>query len=258
MNKLLAERDFSGQEICHVLLNCELQEGTRVVRAVDCRPYEQQGRPLRLQGDHDDDAEVVGIYEKYLSRPSLHEELTYLDFLANWNTSKRDGRKWAQLMLAYPHRDPNELRKINGVEFNSYASTAEFCYANHQHPDDYYGTPNAEERRPDADEFEEEFHEPNLLEEDWLELARQLPDCPPSQEMVDLLGIVQGDYWRQRIAQNPLHMDVEDLPLEVRDTLNLEQRIVYDTFVGYFQCGSEEQILLYVDGGGGIEEATGR
>lgn len=24
VNKLLAERDFSGQEICHVLLNCEL------------------------------------------------------------------------------------------------------------------------------------------------------------------------------------------------------------------------------------------
>ncbi|KJZ74108.1 hypothetical protein HIM_06354 [Hirsutella minnesotensis 3608] len=304
MNKLLAERDFSGQEICHVLLNCELQEGTRVVRAVDCRPYEQQGRPLRLQGDHDDDAEVVGIYEKYLSRPSLHEELTYLDFLANWNTSKRDGRKWARwsrqakprvlyyfpryksnpqhhqyndfcrvkLMLAHPHRDPNELRKINGVEFDSYASAAEFCYANHQHPDDYYGTPNAEERRPDPDEFEEEFHEPDLLEEDWIELARQLPDCPPSQEMVDLLGrrdvdiqydwtphvgryadpeIVQGDYWCQRIAQNPLHMDVEDLPLEARDTLNPEQRIVYDTFVGHFQCGSEEQILLHVDGGGG-------
>ncbi|KAI8409290.1 hypothetical protein FOFC_09126, partial [Fusarium oxysporum] len=303
MNKLLTERDFSGQEICHVLLNCELQEGTRVIRAVDCRPYEQQGRSLRLQGDHDD-AEVVGIYEKYLSRPPLHEELTYLDFLANWNTSNRDGRKWTRwsrqakprvlyyfpryksnpqhhqydgfcrvkLMLAHPHRDPNELRKINGVEYNSYASAAEFCYGNHRHPDDYYGTPNAEERRPDPDEFEEEFHEPDLLEEDWLELARQLPDCPPSQEAIDLLGrrdidiqydwtphvgryadpgIVQGDYWRQRIEQNRLYMDVEDMSLEVRDTLNSEQRIVYDTFIGHFQCGSEEQILLHVDGGGG-------
>ncbi|KAM4061719.1 PIF1-like helicase [Hirsutella rhossiliensis] len=225
MNKLLAERDFSGQEICHVLLNCELQE-------------------------------------------------------ANWNTSKRDGRKWTRwsrqakprLMLAHPHCDPVELRKINGVEYDSYASAAEFCFANHQHPDDYYGTPNAEDRRPDPDEFEEEFHEPDLLEEDWLELARQLPDCPPSQEMVDLLGrrdidiqydwtphvgryadpgIVQGDYWRQRIAQNPLYMDVEDLPSEARDTLNAEQRIVYDTIVGHFQCESEEQILLHVDGGGG-------
>ncbi|OAQ61323.1 ATP-dependent DNA helicase PIF1 [Purpureocillium lilacinum] len=179
-------------------------------------------------------------------------------------------------MLAHPHRDPNEPRKINGVEYDSYASAAEFCFANHQHPDDYHGTPNAEDRRPDPDEFEEEFHEPDLLEEDWLELARQLPDCPPSQEAVDLLGrrdidiqydwtphvgryadpgTVQGDYWRQCIAQNRLHMDVEILPLEVRDTLNPEQRIVYDTFVGHFQCGSEEQILLYVDGGGGTGES---
>ncbi|KAI8411149.1 hypothetical protein FOFC_07743 [Fusarium oxysporum] len=278
MNKLLTERDFSGQEICHVLLNCELQEGTRVIRAVDCRPYEQQGRSLRLQGDHDD-AEVVGIYEKYLSRPPLHEELTYLDFLANWNTSKRDGRKWTRwsrqakprvlyyfpryksnhqhhqyddfcrvkLMLAHPHRDPNELRKINGVEYNS----------------------NVDQIRMSS---RKNFHEPDLLEEDWLELARQLPDCPPSQEAIDLLGrrdidiqydwtphvgryadpgIVQGDYWRQRIEQNRLYMDVEDMPLEVRDALNPEQRIVYDTFIGHFQCGSEEQILLHVDGGGG-------
>ncbi|RKK21297.1 hypothetical protein BFJ66_g17640, partial [Fusarium oxysporum f. sp. cepae] len=226
-------------------------------------------------------------------------ELTYLDFLANWNTSKRDGTKWTRwgrqakprvlyyfpryssnrqhdqyddfcrvkLMLAHPHRDPNQLRKVNGVEYASYALAAEFCYGNHQHPDDYYGTPNTDERRPDPDQFEREFHEPDLVEEDWLELARQLPDCPPSQEAIDLLGrrdidiqydwtphvgryadpgIVQGDYWRQRIEQDRLDMDVEDLPLEVRDTLNPEQRIVYDTFVGHFQCGSEEQILLHV------------
>ncbi|RKK08103.1 hypothetical protein BFJ66_g18472, partial [Fusarium oxysporum f. sp. cepae] len=91
-------------------------------------------------------------------------------------------------MLAHSHRDPSELRKIDGIKYDSYASAAEVCYANHQHPDDYYGTPDAEERRPDPDEFEEEFHEPELLEEDWLELARQLPDCPPSQEAIDLLG----------------------------------------------------------------------
>lgn len=91
-------------------------------------------------------------------------------------------------MLAHPHCDPNELRKINGVEYDSYASAAEFCYRNHRHPDDYYGAPNAEERRLDLNEFKEEFHEPDLLEEDWLELARQLPDCPPRQEVIDLLG----------------------------------------------------------------------
>uniref|UniRef100_A0A0D2YD47 ATP-dependent DNA helicase n=1 Tax=Fusarium oxysporum (strain Fo5176) TaxID=660025 RepID=A0A0D2YD47_FUSOF len=149
-----------------------------------------------------------------------------------------------------------------------------------KYADDYYGTPDAEERRPDPDEFEEEFHEPELLEEDWLELARQLPDCPPSQEVIKSTinnittfwstlgythpivftphvgryadpGIVQGDYWRHFIEQHRLYMDVEDLPLDVRDTLNPEQRVVYDSFIGHFQSGSEEQILLHVDGGGG-------
>ena len=44
------------------------------------------------------------------------------------------------------------------------------------------------EHGPGPDEFEEEYHEPDLVEEDWLELARQLPDCPLSQEAIDLLG----------------------------------------------------------------------
>ncbi|KAJ6436102.1 ATP-dependent DNA helicase PIF1 [Purpureocillium lavendulum] len=251
MNKLLAERDFSGQEICHILLNCELQEGTRVNTSKrDGRKWTRWSRQAKPR--------VLYYFPRYKSN---RQHPQYDDFCR------------VKLMLAHPHRDPNELRKINGVEYRSHASAAEFCYANHQHPDDYYGTANSEERRrPDPDEFEDEFHEPDLLEEDWLELARQLPDYPPSQEAVDLLGrrdidvqydwtphvgryadrgIVQGDYWRRLIAQNRLHMDIEDLPFEVRDTLNPEQRIVYDTFVGHFQCGSEEQILLHVDGGGG-------
>ncbi|KAH7248218.1 hypothetical protein B0J15DRAFT_551159 [Fusarium solani] len=88
-------------------------------------------------------------FPRYKSNPQHHQ---YDDFCR------------VKLMLAHPHRDPNELRKIDGVEYDSYASAAEFCYGNHRHPDDYYGTPNAEERRPDPDEFEEEFHEPDLLE----------------------------------------------------------------------------------------------
>lgn len=69
-------------------------------------------------------------------------------------------------MLAHPHRDPHELRKIGGIEHDSYRSAAEFCYANHRHPSDHSGTSDAEENRPDPDEFEDEHHQPSLLEED--------------------------------------------------------------------------------------------
>ncbi|KAH7230301.1 hypothetical protein B0J15DRAFT_473109 [Fusarium solani] len=41
MNKLIAERDYSAQEISHLLLNIPLQEGPRMVVTVDCRPLER-------------------------------------------------------------------------------------------------------------------------------------------------------------------------------------------------------------------------
>ncbi|KAF4946590.1 hypothetical protein FSARC_14163 [Fusarium sarcochroum] len=41
MNGLLSERDWSAQEIHHLLLNLDLQEGTRIVRSVDCRHPDQ-------------------------------------------------------------------------------------------------------------------------------------------------------------------------------------------------------------------------
>ncbi|KAG6978200.1 hypothetical protein FocnCong_v021394 [Fusarium oxysporum f. sp. conglutinans] len=252
MNKLLAERDFSGQEICHVLLNCELQEGTRVVRAVDCRPYEQQGRSLRLQGDHDD-AEVVGIYDKYLSRPPLHEELTYLDFLANWNTSKRDGDKVdtlgrqakprvlyyfpryssnrqhdqydnfcrVKLMLAHPHRDPNQLRKVNGVEYasthlppNSVTGTTSTLMITTAHP-----TPmNVDQIRISSSG---NFTNLTLWRRTGLSLPVSFPTAtkPRGNRSSWQTGyrhpirldtprrplrrprIVQGDYWRQRMSR---------------------------------------------------------
>jgi hypothetical protein len=41
------------------------------------------------------------------------------------------------------------------------------------------------------------------------------------------------------------------MPLEARDSLNPEQRIVYDTFIGHFQRNIHTQILLHLDGSGG-------
>ena len=38
MNKISSERDWSAMECSHLLLNLPLQQGTRVVRSIDCRP----------------------------------------------------------------------------------------------------------------------------------------------------------------------------------------------------------------------------
>ena len=68
MNKLIGERDYSAQEICHILLGLPLQEDSRVVQSVDCRPRERHARPIDITADGDIQ-ESQTAYEKYLRRP---------------------------------------------------------------------------------------------------------------------------------------------------------------------------------------------
>ena len=66
MNKLISERDYSAQEIAHLLLNIPLQEGTRVVIPVDCRPLDLQSRLIRL--NKTEMSNLINRYQKYLGR----------------------------------------------------------------------------------------------------------------------------------------------------------------------------------------------
>ncbi|XP_044720092.1 PIF1-like helicase domain-containing protein [Hirsutella rhossiliensis] len=50
---------------------------------------------------------------------------------------------------------------------------------------------------------------------------------------------------------HPMANDVEVLGPHWRNTLNPQQRLVYDTFMGHFQAKNPTQILVHVDGGGG-------
>ncbi|KAJ3506470.1 hypothetical protein NM208_g16071 [Fusarium decemcellulare] len=140
------------------------------------------------------------------------------------------------------------------------------------HADDHYGEPDTDELTAEEDEFELEIHEEPIAEEDWHELARMLPDRPLEEEDIDILGrrdidinydwtphvgryandgILNSDYWKQRKAENTLDLDVDNQPLEARDSLNPEQRIVYDTVMGHFLTQDPSQLLVHVDGGGG-------
>ncbi|EAQ84302.1 hypothetical protein CHGG_10706 [Chaetomium globosum CBS 148.51] len=61
-----------------------------------------------------------------------------------------------------------------------------------------------------------------------------------------------GKYWDLLKVKHPsMAGDVEHIPLKARDTLNREQRIVYDTIMGHLERDSVPPILLHVDGGGG-------
>ena len=297
MNKLIAERDYSAQEISHLLLNIPLQEGTRMVVYVDCRPLEQHARSYRVD---EDVSEAVGSYRKYLQRNDQHESITYLEYLQSYNL-KRWRRLGAnakkrvlsyfpryrsaeaspqfhdfcrvKLMMAHPHRSPEELLAVDGQRFESFAAAYQCCRQRHHfHEDDHYGEVGANELQAEDDEFEREEHEEPVVEEDWHELARMLPDHPLEEDDIDVLGrrdvdvnydwtphvgrytddgILHGDFWKQHKAENPLHLDVDHQPLEARDSLNPEQRLVYDTVMGHFLTQACSQLLLHVDGGGG-------
>ena len=213
MNKLIAERDYSAQEISHLLLNIPLQEGTRMVVVVDCRPLELHGRSYRVD---EDVIETVGSYRKYLERNDQHEDVTYLEYLHSYNlkTWRRlaaNAKKRVlsyfpryksieaspqfndfcrvKLMMVHPHRSPRELLVMDGQRFDSFAAAYKFCrQLHHTHADDHYGDPDAKELRAEDDEFEPEVHEEPVTEEDWHELARMLPDRPLEEEDIDTLG----------------------------------------------------------------------
>ncbi|KAM4055502.1 PIF1-like helicase [Hirsutella rhossiliensis] len=283
LNQLVAERDYSKQEVSHLLLGLPLQEGSRICLYVDCRP---------------------NVYEKYGQRPEALKDLTYVSFLKHWNFRSRDPSAWKQwrpgnvngrprvlvyfpryqaapegqqwpdycrvkLTLNHPHRRLDELLTFDGQAFSSHVQAFSYCWQHHNHGDDHYGQPKEARLQPQDDQYEalpvgEEFDD-----EDWIRLAALLPDHPLTQEVLDLLGRrdidvnydwtrhvgtypeLRDGYWKDLIASHPMANDVEVLGPQWRNTLNPQQRLVYDTFMGHFQARNPTQILLHVDGGGG-------
>jgi Helitron helicase-like domain at N-terminus/Domain of unknown function (DUF6570)/PIF1-like helicase/DNA helicase Pif1, 2B domain len=303
MNKLVAERDYSAQEVCHILLGLPLQEHSRVVRLVDCRPLTKQKRSLHFDSDARDDASTrKPVYKKYLERnislPGLRD-LSYFEFLAFWNFTAKDQRQWhiykaparvlnyyprykatrdssqytdycrVKLMLHHPHSKEKELFSVDGAVFLDHISAYECCLQSHHHKDDWY----SDLPPPEPEAFLEA--DPNFSQglqiEDWQELARMLPNRAPTQDPYELLGrrdidvnydwsghvgrydhpsFASGTYWREIVAtvSAPEHVS---MPLEMRDVLNTEQRVAYETIIAHAQNQCSEQLLLHIDGGGG-------
>ncbi|XP_044716381.1 PIF1-like helicase domain-containing protein [Hirsutella rhossiliensis] len=159
-------------------------------------PVEHHARSYRVD---DDVNETVGSYQKYLERNGQHERVTYLEYLQSYNL-----KTWRILSVRI------------------FAAAYQYCrQQHHSHEDDHYGEPGAKELRAEDDQFELEEHVDPVVEEDWHELARMLPDHPLGEEDIDILG----------------RRDLD--------------RLVYDTVMDHFLTQHASQLLLHVDGGGG-------
>jgi ATP-dependent DNA helicase PIF1 len=136
MNKLVGERDYSAQEVCHMLLDLPLYHSSRDVITVDLRPDSKQ--PHFVQLEQDGTRRKKSRMEHYLSRSSELMDVNYLTFLKSHGEgppySKRRGRDRVlnffpryrpdqvedygrvKLMLHYPfHQSVDELKYIRGI-----------------------------------------------------------------------------------------------------------------------------------------------
>ncbi|KJZ69477.1 hypothetical protein HIM_11139 [Hirsutella minnesotensis 3608] len=215
LNQLVAERDYSKQEVSHLLLGLPLQEGSRTCLYVDCRHPDRHSRSLRIDGDEVDEA--PNAYEKYCRRPEALEDLTY-------HHSHGDDH----------YGRPKEARL--------------------QPQEDHYEALPVEEEFDDEDWIRLAALLPDKpLTQQGLDLLGRR-DIDVNYDWTRHVGTYpefRDSYWKDLIASHPIANDVEELGPHWRDQLNPEQRLVYDTFMGHFQAQNPTQILLHVDGGGG-------
>ncbi|KAF5711868.1 ATP-dependent DNA helicase PIF1 [Fusarium mundagurra] len=231
MNRLIAERDWSAQEIQHLLLNLDLTQGTRVVITVDCRHPRDHWRADFIASEGEQAIRPTkDVYQKYLDRPQRLQDSSYFHFLTKVDYCKQP-QQWrvfptasdrilnyfprydqynedfarVKLMLHHPHSRFEELLTIEYTTFETYLEAYQHCRLVHQnaHPHDYYSSPQLileEEFEEDPDD-EDEVPEPS-----WEALGAGLPQDEPHVEEVPMLGNRPIDLtydWSDNIGKFP-------------------------------------------------------
>ena len=186
LNKLIGERDWSAQEVSHILLQLPVQESFRSVVTLNCRleqvqdnlivledgDIKAQRSPTRRYQDQNGDAPLAfGLRSATL--------LGWLQFW-DWRTFKTRARApsrvinyWprypagpgspkyedfcrVKLMLHHPFEHFDELLSVDGVAYLSYKDAFADCCRHHSHPEDYYVDPE-----PDEDDLPDDDDDPD-------------------------------------------------------------------------------------------------
>ena len=163
-NSLIAERDWSAQEVCHLLLDLPLQNSSREAVAIDCRHPDEQPQTYHLP-EEDADAEPIRAarskLHKYETRADDAESVSYITFLRcyYWHNSRRRGGRGAKprvlsfypiykphvsmedysrvkLMLHHPFRHIRQLFEVDGTVYGSFAEAYQYCSMAHSHEPD--------------------------------------------------------------------------------------------------------------------------
>jgi ATP-dependent DNA helicase PIF1 len=109
LNKLIRERDWSAQEVSHILLQLPVQQSSRALVHLDCRPEEAQSNLIVLEsGDITAQRSVLQKYQDRLTntanRNASLPNLTLFDCLLHWDwlTWKIRPRAPSRVVNYYP------------------------------------------------------------------------------------------------------------------------------------------------------------
>ena len=202
-NKLIGERDWSAQEVCHVLLDLPSQDATRQVTTLDCRPEEVQNDAITVEGEsvttrrsalqryQDRMADqvnpallAVSLFEwlrewnwiLWTKRPRAPERVInyYPRYSSDPSSEAYNDYCRVRLMLHHPFTSLTDLFTVDGCAYGSYGDAFSACRRLHTHPDDFYTDPVTDE--PDADsEDEDSVSDEDGPPADFEVLARRRP-----------------------------------------------------------------------------------
>lgn len=174
LNKLIAERDISAQEVSHFLLRIPFVKSSRRSLTLDCRPVREQD--IRIDVNEDGTLKsTLSTLQRYQQRiqkkgEEFHGEdltrLTLLDFLRNFNVTRWIRHRLTtkptvvyffplyasnplgvayeqycrvKLMLRHPFVEMEDLLNVDGIECESFQEAFAYCEDSHIHDhDDFY------------------------------------------------------------------------------------------------------------------------
>lgn len=262
LNKLIGERDWSAQEVSHILLQLPVQKSSRMVVSLDCRPEEAQRDLIVLEsGEITAQRSPFRRYRDRLADTkngnaalldlSLFDCLRSWDWLT-WRVRPRASRRVinyyprylndpespgyadycrVRLMLHHPFVDWDDLLTVDHQVYRSYMDAFQACRHSHTHPEDFYTDPDPESEVSDneSDEDPEEQAEEHFLA-DFEAFARRRPQEDFTRvDHLDGLGAreMDRDYdWSLHVGRYDISPDIWD---QVKAENPIAQVVVIDS-----------------------------
>jgi len=253
LNKLIGERDWSAQEVSHILLHLPVQNASRMLVNLDCRLDEARGLIVLESGELTAQRSAFRRYRDRLTDTRNGNaallSLSLFDCLQDWDWKTWKVRSRApsrvinyypwysrdapspsysdycrvKLMLHHPFVDWVDLLTVDGQLYESYIDAFRACHRLHTHPQDFYTDPEAdEEASDDSDEDPEEEVEDEQPLADFEAFARRRPQEDLTRiDLLDSLGSREMD----RAYDWSLHVGRYDLSPDIWERVKAENPV---------------------------------